>query len=59
MGIDTFNVVVVVDRDIHKVAMVEAEWSALFWFCEDIGPHYFCRAVSHIPGLHQQFCQHG
>ena len=48
MGIDTFNVVVVVDQDIHKVAAVEAEGSALFWFSEDIVPHYFCRAVSYF-----------
>jgi hypothetical protein len=27
------------------MAAVEAEGSALFWFCEDIGPHDFCWAV--------------
>ena len=48
MGIDTFNIVVVVDRDIYKVAAVFAEGSALFWFSEDIEPHYFCRAESHF-----------
>ncbi len=45
MSFGTFDVVVVVDWDIHEVAAVEAEGSALFWFCEDIGPHYFCWAV--------------
>ena len=48
MGIDTSGLVVVVDCDIHEVASVKAEGSALFWFCDDIGPHYFCRAVSHF-----------
>ena len=48
MSIDTFNVVVVVDQDIHKVAVVKVDGSALFWFSEDIGPHYFCRAVSYF-----------
>ena len=48
MSIDTFNVVVIVDQDVHKVAAVKAEGSALFWFSEDIGPHYFCRAVSYF-----------
>ena len=47
MCIDTFNVIVV-DQDIHKVDAVKAEGSALFWFSEDIGPHYFCRAVSYF-----------
>jgi hypothetical protein len=41
----TFDVVIVVDWDIHEVATVEAEGSALFWFCEDIGPHHFYWAV--------------
>jgi hypothetical protein len=41
----TFDVVVVVDWDIHEVAAVKAEGSTLFWFCEDIGPHHFCWAV--------------
>ena len=48
MSVDMSDVVVVVDRDIHEVAVVEAEGSALFWFCEDIGPHYFCWAVSYF-----------
>jgi hypothetical protein len=41
----TFDVIVVVDWDIHEVAAVKVEGSTLFWFCEDIGPHYFCWAV--------------
>jgi hypothetical protein len=41
----TFDDVVVVDWNIHEVAAVKAEGSALFWFCEDIGQHYFCWAV--------------
>jgi hypothetical protein len=41
----TFNVFFIVDWDIHEVAAVEAEGSALFWFCEDISPHHFCWAV--------------
>ena len=45
VSIGMFDVVVIVDRDIHEVAAVEVEGSALFWFCEDIGPHYFCWAV--------------
>ena len=40
-----FDVVVVVDWYIHEVAAVESERCSLFWFCEDIGPHYFCWAV--------------
>ncbi len=40
-----FNVVVVVDWYIHEVTVVKLERCALFWFCEDIGPHYFCWAV--------------
>ena len=45
MRFGTFNVIVVVDWDIHEVAAIETEGSALFWFCEDIGQHYFCWAV--------------
>ncbi len=45
MSFGTFDVVLVVDWDIHEVAAVEAEGFALFWFCEDIGPHHFCWAV--------------
>ncbi len=45
MSFGKFDVVVVVDWDIHEVAAVQAEGSALFWFCEDIGPHHFCWAV--------------
>ncbi len=30
---------------IHEVTAVESERCALFWFCEDIGPHYFSWAV--------------
>jgi hypothetical protein len=41
----TFDVIIVVDWNIHEVAIVKVEGSALFWFCEDIGPHYFCCAV--------------
>jgi hypothetical protein len=41
----TFNIVIVVDWDIHEVAAVEAKGSALFWFYEDIDPHHFCWAV--------------
>ena len=40
-----FDVVVVVDWYIHEVTVVESERCALFWFCEDTGPHYFCWAV--------------
>ena len=48
MGIDMFDVVVVVDWDIHEVAAVKAEGSTLFCFFEDIGPHYFFWAVSNF-----------
>ncbi len=41
----TFDVVIVIDWYIHEVAAVEAERCPLFWFCEDVGPHYFCWAV--------------
>jgi hypothetical protein len=40
-----FNVILVVDWNIHEVAAVKAEGSTLFRFCEDTGPHYFCWAV--------------
>ena len=40
-----FDVAVVVDWYIHEVTAVESERCALFWFCEDSGPHYFCWAV--------------
>ena len=39
------DVVVVIDWYIHEVAVVKKERCSLFWFCEDIGPHYFCWAV--------------
>ena len=45
MSFGAFDVVVVVDWYIHEVTAVESEGCALFGFCEDIGPHYFCRAV--------------
>ncbi len=45
MSFGMFDMVVVVDWNIHEVTVVEAEGSALFWFCEDIGPHHFCWAV--------------
>ncbi len=45
MSFGTFNVIIVVDWDIHEVVAVKAEGSTLFWFCEDIGPHHFCWAV--------------
>ncbi len=45
MSFGTFDVIVVVDWNIHEVAAVEVEGSSLFWFCEDIDPHYFCWAV--------------
>jgi hypothetical protein len=45
MSFGAFDVVVVVDWYIHEVAAVESEGCALFGFCEDIGPHYFCWAV--------------
>jgi hypothetical protein len=32
-------IVVVVDWYIHEVTTVELERCALFWFCEDKGPH--------------------
>ena len=37
-----FNAVIVMDWYIHEVAVVELERCALFRFCEDISPHYFC-----------------
>jgi hypothetical protein len=40
-----FDVVIVVGWYIHEVAAVKSERCSLFWFCEDIGPHYFCWAV--------------
>ena len=40
-----FDVIVVVDWYIHEVTAVKSEGCALFGFCEDIGPHYFCWAV--------------
>ncbi len=45
MSFGTFNVDIVVDWDIHEVAAAKAEGSALFWFCEDIGPDKFCWAA--------------
>jgi gentisate 1,2-dioxygenase len=45
MSFGAFDVVVVVDWYIHEVTAVESEGCALFGFCEDIGPHYFCWAV--------------
>ena len=49
MGIDTFNVVVVVDQDIHKVLRSRQNGPPCFGLVhEDIGSHYFCRAVSYF-----------
>jgi hypothetical protein len=45
MSFGAFVVVVVVGWYIHEVAAVKSERCTLFWFCEDIGPHYFCLAV--------------
>ena len=40
-----FGIFVVDDWYIYEVTVVELERYALFWFCKDIGPHYFCWAV--------------
>jgi hypothetical protein len=40
-----FDIVVVIDWYINEVAVVKVERCSLFWFCEDIGQHYFCWAV--------------
>jgi hypothetical protein len=42
MGNIAFNVVVVVDWDIHENAAVKAEKASLFRFGEDVRPHNFC-----------------
>ena len=46
VSVSTFNFVVIVYWYIHEVAAVKAERTALFWFCEDICPHCFGRAIS-------------
>ncbi len=45
MHFGMLDVIIVVDWDVHEVAVVKAKGSALFWFCEDISPHHFCWAV--------------
>ncbi len=41
-----FNFIVIVHWDIHENAAVKAERSTLFWFSNDVCPHYFSRAVN-------------
>ncbi len=48
MGKFLFGVVVVVDGYLHENAGVEAEWTSLFWFCEDVCPHVFGGAIYHF-----------
>ena len=45
MSFETFSVVIIVDRDIHEMAPVNAEWHTLFGFSENIGPHNFSRDI--------------
>ena len=48
MSVSMFEVAVIVNWYINKVAAVKAERDALFWFCEDIFPHCFSWAVSNF-----------
>ncbi len=48
MGNIAFNVVVVVDWDIHENDAVKAVRASLFRFGEDICPHNFCWEVDHF-----------
>jgi hypothetical protein len=43
-----FGVIVVVDRNIHGVALVKAEGSTLFGFSENISPHNYSRAILNL-----------
>jgi hypothetical protein len=44
IGNIVFDVVIIVDWDVHEIAAVEAERASLFRFGEDIHPHNFCWA---------------
>jgi hypothetical protein len=43
-----FDIIIVIDGDIHKVATVEAKGGTLLGFGEDIGPHHFCGTVADL-----------
>jgi hypothetical protein len=45
MSVETFGIIIIVDRDIHEMAPVKAEGSTLFGFSENIGPHNFSRTI--------------
>jgi hypothetical protein len=45
MSFETFGIIIIVDRDVHEMASVEAEGSTLFGFSEYISPHNFSRAI--------------
>jgi hypothetical protein len=48
MGNILFDIIVVVDWDVHENAVVKAERASLFRFGEDVQPHNFCWAVDHF-----------
>jgi hypothetical protein len=45
VSLETFGIIVIVDGDIRKVALVKVEGSTLFGFSVNIGPHNFSRAI--------------
>jgi hypothetical protein len=45
MSVETFGVIILVDRDIHEMAPVKAAGPALFGFSENIEPHNFSRTT--------------
>ncbi len=45
MNFEMFSIVIIVNRDIHAMAPVKAEWTTLFGFSANIDPHNLTRTI--------------